>query len=55
MQRHDMIEAMRGLGLKGMAGALRAFDRKLQGFVSEDALLVAPETRTTSPLRWLRS
>lgn len=21
MQRHDMIEAMRGLGLKGMAGA----------------------------------
>ena len=21
MQRHDMIDAMRGLGLKGMAGA----------------------------------
>ena len=26
MQRHDMIEAMRGLGLKGMAGAVEALD-----------------------------
>ena len=31
--------------------ALRRFDRKMKGFITEDALFVGPETRTSSPLR----
>ena len=34
--------------------AVRAFDRRLPGFGGSDALLIAPETRTTSPLRFER-
>jgi uncharacterized FAD-dependent dehydrogenase len=40
--------------VEGMKGALRAFDRKLPGFAGPDAVLIAPETRTTSPVRFLR-
>lgn len=40
--------------IEGMIEALRAFDREVPGFLSEDALLIAPETRTTSPVRFLR-
>jgi uncharacterized FAD-dependent dehydrogenase len=50
----DLSGVLPGEILQGMAGALRAFDGKLHGFVSDDALLVAPETRTTSPVRLLR-
>lgn len=39
----------------GMKDALRAFDRELPGFASAEGVLVAPETRTTSPLRFLRT
>ena len=35
--------------------ALPALDRKLHGFAHPDALLTAPETRTSSPLRFLRN
>lgn len=31
--------------------ALRTFDAKMRGFVSEEAVLIAPETRTSSPVR----
>ena len=34
--------------------ALPAMDRKLRGFAHPDALLTAPETRSSSPLRFLR-
>ncbi|MCB9665480.1 MAG: FAD-binding protein [Alphaproteobacteria bacterium] len=40
--------------LAGVVGAVRAFDRRLPGYVGPDAVLVAPETRTTSPVRLLR-
>lgn len=34
-----------------LAEALRFFDRKMRGFVSEEAVLIAPESRTSSPVR----
>lgn len=40
--------------IEGMKGALRAFDAKIPGFASGAGVLIAPETRTTSPLRFLR-
>lgn len=41
--------------LEGLTDAVRAFERDIPGFAGEDALLIAPETRTTSPLRFLRT
>lgn len=38
----------------GMLRAIRAFDRQLPGFAGDEAVLIAPETRTTSPVRFLR-
>jgi len=38
----------------GIKAALRHFDRKLRGFAGGDGVLIAPETRTTAPLRFLR-
>lgn len=37
-----------------LKSAIRTLDGQLQGFASEDALLTAPETRSSSPLRILR-
>jgi hypothetical protein len=37
--------------LAALAEALRFFDRKMRGFVSEEAVLIAPESRTSSPVR----
>ena len=34
--------------------ALKHFDRSMNGFVSEKALLIAPETRTSAPVTVLR-
>ncbi len=44
--REDEIERVVAL-----AEALRFFDRKMRGFVSEEAVLIAPESRTSSPVR----
>ncbi|MBN2801355.1 MAG: FAD-binding protein [Deltaproteobacteria bacterium] len=38
----------------GLKGALLHFDSQLAGFAGEEALLIAPESRTTSPVRLLR-
>ncbi len=35
--------------------ALPLFDRKIKGFASSDAILTAPETRSSSPIRILRN
>jgi uncharacterized FAD-dependent dehydrogenase len=37
--------------LDALAEGLRAFDRKMPGFVSDEAVLLAPESRTSSPVR----
>jgi uncharacterized FAD-dependent dehydrogenase len=34
---------------------LLEFDRKMKGYLSDEAVLVAPETRTSSPVRVLRN
>ncbi len=40
--------------IEGMIAAIRHFDETLPGFAGPDAVLIAPETRTTSPVRFLR-
>ncbi|MEO8585398.1 MAG: FAD-dependent protein [Acidobacteriota bacterium] len=37
--------------LEALAEALKAFDKKMPGFVSDEAILLAPESRTSSPIR----
>lgn len=37
-----------------LAGALPVFDRKIRGFTSRDAILLAIESRTSSPIQLLR-
>jgi uncharacterized FAD-dependent dehydrogenase len=37
--------------LEALAEGLRAFDRKMPGFISDEAVLLAPESRTSSPVR----
>ena len=37
-----------------MVAAIRAFEAKLPGFAGSEGVLIAPETRTTSPVRFLR-
>ena len=37
-----------------LAGALPSFDRKIHGFASRDAILLAIESRTSSPIQLLR-
>jgi hypothetical protein len=37
--------------LDALAEAILAFDRAMKGFVSEEAVLIAPESRTSSPVR----
>jgi hypothetical protein len=38
----------------GILDAVTRWDRQLAGFGGPDAVLIAPETRTTSPIRFLR-
>ncbi len=38
----------------GMKGAILAFDKKIEGFASKDAILTGAETRTSAPVRILR-
>jgi uncharacterized protein len=40
--------------IEGLVAALRHFEAQLPGFTGSDAVLLAPETRTTAPLRFLR-
>jgi uncharacterized FAD-dependent dehydrogenase len=39
----------------GMKRAIRDFDSKLPGFAGPEGVLIAPETRTTSPIRFIRA
>lgn len=40
--------------VRGIADGCAQFDRRLRGFASPDAVLIAPETRSSSPVRILR-
>lgn len=50
----DLHDLFPDLVADGIREGLRAFDDKLAGFAGPDAVLIAPETRTTSPVRFLR-
>jgi uncharacterized FAD-dependent dehydrogenase len=50
----DLREVLPAAVVQGMVDALRVFDREVPGFAGEEAVLIAPETRTTSPIRFLR-
>ena len=50
----DLREVLPEAIIQGMVDALRSFEHKLPGFAGPDAVLIAPETRTTAPLRFLR-
>jgi uncharacterized FAD-dependent dehydrogenase len=39
---------------EALRAALRAFDRKMRGFVTDEAILIGVETRTSSPCRLVR-
>lgn len=40
---------------EGLKEAILFFDRKIAGFAGDQGVLIAPETRTTAPLRFLRT
>ena len=40
---------------EGLAEAIRFFNRQISGFSGNDGVLIAPETRTTAPIRFLRT
>jgi uncharacterized FAD-dependent dehydrogenase len=50
----DLRELLGPLVTDGLERALHAFERTIPGFAGPDAVLIAPETRTTSPVRFLR-
>ncbi len=50
----DLRELFPDAIIEGMLAALRHFDRRLPGFAGPDGVLLAPETRTTAPLRFSR-
>ncbi|HJN74984.1 MAG TPA: NAD(P)/FAD-dependent oxidoreductase [Myxococcota bacterium] len=51
----DLREVLPEGIIGGLRKALRHFDRQIPGFAGPEAVLIAPETRTTAPLRLLRN
>ncbi|GLH71178.1 hypothetical protein GETHPA_27110 [Geothrix rubra] len=50
----DLRTCLPGFVQEQLAGALPVFDRKLHGFASREAILLAIESRTSSPIQLLR-
>ncbi len=50
----DLSAVFPGFVVDALRPSLIEFDHKLKGFASEDSLLTAPETRTSSPVRIVR-
>ena len=50
----DLREVLPAPLIDGMIAALRHFERRIPGFTGPEGVLIAPETRTTAPLRFLR-
>ena len=51
----DMRTILPAFVCDALADALPRFDHMLKGFAAPDAVLIAPETRTTSPVRIVRN
>ena len=50
----DLREVLPAPIIDGMITAICHFDERIRGFAGGEAVLIAPETRTTAPLRFLR-
>lgn len=50
----DLRKLLPPFVIDGMIEAILDFDKQIPGFAGEDAVLIAPETRTTSPVRFER-
>lgn len=50
----DLREVLPDALIGGLVAAIRHFDERIAGFAGPDGVLIAPETRTTAPLRFLR-
>ena len=50
----DLREVLPEGIIGGLRKSLRQFDKQIPGFAGPEAVLIAPETRTTAPLRFLR-
>lgn len=50
----DLREVLPAPLVEGLVLALRHFERQVPGFAGPEGVLIAPETRTTAPLRFLR-
>jgi hypothetical protein len=50
----DLREVLPPAVIDGMVEAILAFEKEIPGFAGDDAVLIAPETRTTSPVRFTR-
>ncbi len=52
--RADMSEFLPTFIIKELKKAFRDFDKKIKGFISKEALMIGPETRTSSPITIVR-
>ena len=50
----DLREVLPAFIIDGMKAAILHFDKQVPGFASSEGVIIAPETRTTAPLRFLR-
>ncbi len=50
----DLAEVLPKPVVEGMRRAILEFDKEIEGFAGSEGVLIAPETRTTAPLRFLR-
>ena len=50
----DLRDVLPAPLITGLIAAIRHFDRQIPGFAGPEGVLIAPETRTTAPLRFLR-
>ncbi len=51
----DIREVLPEFVTEALSEGITAFDRKIKGFASSEAILTAPETRSSSPVRILRN
>lgn len=51
IQSHDLYEILPDFVSASLRDALQVFGKKMKGYVSNDAVLVATESRTSSPVR----
>jgi uncharacterized FAD-dependent dehydrogenase len=52
---HSLNSILPDFVVKGLKDGLQNFERKMKGFISNEALLLAPETRTSAPVTILRN